>query len=52
MTDYISSNDLVKTIRESGKAPDLATAHAYAFGMAWAFLTEEQKAACIRAVNA
>lgn len=52
MTNYISSSDLVNAICESGKAPDLATAHAYAFGMAWANLTEEQKAACIRAAKA
>lgn len=52
MITYIPSQELIDAIRESGKAPDLATAHAYAFGMAWANLSVEQQARLIEMAKA
>lgn len=52
MITYINSTDLVNAILESGKAPDLSTAHAYAFGMSWANLSVEQQARLIEVAKA
>lgn len=52
MANYISSQELIDAIRESGKAPDIATAHAYAFGMAWANLSPEQQARLVEMAKA
>lgn len=52
MTNYITSQELINALMETRKAPDTHMAYPFALGMAWAFLTEEQKAACIRVAKA
>lgn len=52
MTNYShTSTDLTRAISESKKAP-AEFASAYALGMAWALLTEQQRADLLRIAKA